>query len=161
MVTDAMMRWVIIIVALVLSCRPAAAEEKSSTTWPGLQLGNRTASGAALYTGSLFRMPVGGTVERYMLRSTTGSTPSTLSLNAARIYGFERFELSTLDCAIYGAGAATTLGMFFGAVGTTFGLFDEQTAWAIIGASALAGATYGVSVNANDSDYRIRYRWDP
>ncbi|MCZ6767382.1 MAG: hypothetical protein O7D32_10680 [bacterium] len=158
-----MIKWVVIIVALLLSGMPAGAEEKRPSAWPGLHLGNRTASGAAMYTGSLFGMPMGdvGILEGYLQRSAAGSAQSSLSLQAGRLYGFERFELSTLDCAIYGAGAATTMGMFLGAVGTTLGLFDEQTAWAIIGASALAGATYGVTVNANDSDYRIRYRWDP
>ncbi len=158
-----MIRRIVIIVVLLLSSAPAGAEEKSPSAWPGLHLGNRTASGAAMYAGSLFWMPVGGMgiLEGYLRSSATGPAQSSLSLQAARLYGLERFELSTLDCAIYGAGAATTMGMFLGAVGTTLGLFDEQTAWAIIGASVLAGATYGVTVNANDSDYRIRYRWDP
>jgi len=95
-----------------------------------------------------------------MLRSATGASPASISLSAERLYGYQRFELSTLDCAIYGAATTTTLAMIIGAMGTTFGLFDEQTAWAIIGASALAGGTYGATINANNSDYRIRYRWD-
>lgn len=156
-----MIKRIVIIVALLLSGRVAGAGEKSPSTWPGLQLGNRTASGAAMDTGSLFGMSRGGTgtLEWYLLRSATGSEPSSLFLHAERLYGLESFELSPFDRAIYGAGAVTTISMFLGAVGTTFGLFDEQTAWAIIGVSALAGATYGVSMN--DSDHRIRYRWDP
>jgi hypothetical protein len=41
-----------------------------------------------------------------------------------------------------GAGAATGLGMFLGAVGTTLGWFSEDTSWAFTGAMAAAGAIY-------------------
>ena len=41
-----------------------------------------------------------------------------------------------------GAGAATSLGMFLGAIGTTLGWFSEDTSWAITGAMAAAGAIY-------------------
>ena len=46
------------------------------------------------------------------------------------------------DAVLMGAGTGTTLGMFFGAVGTTLGWFDEDTSWAITGAMAAAGAIY-------------------
>ncbi|HKW13599.1 MAG TPA: hypothetical protein VJS69_03850 [Candidatus Krumholzibacteria bacterium] len=41
-----------------------------------------------------------------------------------------------------GAGAATSMAMFFGAVGTTLGWFSENTSWAITGAMATAGALW-------------------
>lgn len=41
-----------------------------------------------------------------------------------------------------GAGAATSMAMFLGAVGTTLGWFSENTSWAITGAMAAAGALY-------------------
>ncbi len=41
-----------------------------------------------------------------------------------------------------GAGAATSMAMFFGAVGTTLGWFSEDTSWAITGVMAAAGALY-------------------
>ena len=44
-----------------------------------------------------------------------------------------------------GAGAATSMAMFFGAVGTTLGWFSEDTSWAITGAMAAAGALYAGS----------------
>ena len=44
-----------------------------------------------------------------------------------------------------GAGAATSLGMFLGAIGTTLGWFNEDTSWAITGAMAAAGAIYAGS----------------
>ncbi len=44
-----------------------------------------------------------------------------------------------------GAGAATSLGMFLGAIGTTLGWFSEDTSWAITGAMAAAGAIYAGS----------------
>jgi hypothetical protein len=46
------------------------------------------------------------------------------------------------NAMLNGAGAATSLGMFLGAVGTTFGWFSEDTSWAITGAMAAAGALY-------------------
>ncbi|HEX6791417.1 MAG TPA: hypothetical protein VF247_08925 [Candidatus Krumholzibacteria bacterium] len=46
------------------------------------------------------------------------------------------------DAILTGAGAATSMGMFLGAVGTTLGWFDEDTSWAITGAMAAAGAIY-------------------
>jgi hypothetical protein len=46
------------------------------------------------------------------------------------------------DAFLRGAGAATSLGMFLGAIGTTMGWFDEDTSWAITGAMAAAGAIY-------------------
>jgi len=46
------------------------------------------------------------------------------------------------NAMLNGAGAATGLGMFLGAVGTTLGWFSENTSWAITGAMAAAGAIY-------------------
>lgn len=46
------------------------------------------------------------------------------------------------DAILTGAGAATSMGMFLGALATTLGWFDEDTSWAITGAMAAAGAIY-------------------
>ena len=58
-----------------------------------------------------------------------------------------------------GAGTAATVGMFLGAIGTTFGWFGEDTTWALVGAMAAAGALYG------DARYEPRphlgVTWDP
>ncbi len=50
-----------------------------------------------------------------------------------------------LDAMLFGAGTAGTLAMFVGALGTTLGAFDEDTAWILTGAAAGAGAIYGGS----------------
>jgi len=47
------------------------------------------------------------------------------------------------EAVMSGAGAAASLGMFVGAIGTTLGWFDEDTSWALTGALAAAGAFYG------------------
>ncbi len=46
------------------------------------------------------------------------------------------------NAMLNGAGAATSMAMFLGAVGTTLGWFSENTSWAITGAMAAAGAIY-------------------
>lgn len=46
------------------------------------------------------------------------------------------------NAMLSGAGAATSMAMFLGAVGTTLGWFSENTSWAITGAAAAAGALY-------------------
>lgn len=63
------------------------------------------------------------------------------------------------NAVLNGAGAATSMAMFLGAVGTTLGWFNENTSWAITGAMAAAGAIYagthyqvqpGLSFNWNE-----------
>jgi hypothetical protein len=49
------------------------------------------------------------------------------------------------NAMLKGAGAATSMAMFLGAVGTTLGWFSEDTSWAITGAMAAAGALYAGS----------------
>ncbi len=46
------------------------------------------------------------------------------------------------NAMLNGAGAATSMAMFLGAVGTTLGWFSEDTSWAITGAMAAVGAIY-------------------
>lgn len=61
------------------------------------------------------------------------------------------------DAFLRGAGAATSLGMFLGAVGTTLGWFDEDTSWAITGAMAAAGAIYsGVRYQPSP---KLEFQW--
>lgn len=49
------------------------------------------------------------------------------------------------NAMLNGAGTATSLGMFLGAVGTSLGWFGENTSWGITGAMAAAGALYAGS----------------
>ncbi len=84
-----------------------------------------------------------------------------MSLNTYAFYGFHPYELSRFDLAMTGAGAAATVGLFIGAVGTTTGLFEEDSAWYLVGAMTAIGAILGGTVGANSPEKRLRYRWEP
>lgn len=77
----------------------------------------------------------------------------TFSLNPLTIQPY--MPASRFDAAMLGAGTAGTLGMFIGALGNTFGLFDEKTAWMLTGALAAGGALYG------GANYEVRARLRP
>lgn len=78
----------------------------------------------------------------FALRDTVGPRPAGY-LAVALSPGPQWYPApSRFDAILGGAGAATSLGMFIGAVGTTLGWFDEDTSWAITGAMAAAGAIY-------------------
>jgi hypothetical protein len=79
----------------------------------------------------------------YMLRDRVGSPhPGYLAVTLS-LHDLEWYAPPTrFDAILGGAGAATSLGMFLGAVGTTLGWFSEDTSWAITGAMAAAGAIY-------------------
>lgn len=49
------------------------------------------------------------------------------------------------DAVLQGVGTGGTLGLFVGALGTTFGLFDDKAAWIVAGSLAATGAIYGNS----------------
>jgi hypothetical protein len=114
------------ILALLLATVPAAAGEPDSTTVapgsaPGLQY----------------------SFDDFVLRDGAGSPHAgylAVTLNTG--LGTWYTPPTRFDAILSGAGAATSLAMFFGAVGTTLGWFDEDTSWAITGAMAAAGAIY-------------------
>jgi hypothetical protein len=84
-----------------------------------------------------------------------------LSMTSDPLYGIHRHELTIADGALRGAGMGSTLGMFLGAIGSTFGAWDERTAWIMTGAFAATGALMGgVKVETDDS-WRYELRWDP
>lgn len=83
-----------------------------------------------------------------------------LSLAADPRYGLHRHELSIAEGALKGAQIGTTVGMFIGALGNTFGAWDERTAWLMTGVlAATAGALGGAAVEYGD-DWRYELRWD-
>jgi hypothetical protein len=78
----------------------------------------------------------------YMLRDRPGS-PTAGYLAVTMLRDMQWYAPPTrFEAMLGGAGAATSLGMFLGAVGTTLGWFSEDTSWAITGAMAAAGALY-------------------
>lgn len=89
-------------------------------------------------------------------------SPSYFSLTAhpLRFYGLEQYELTPLDCAILGVDEGLRMGLLIGALGTTTGLFDENSAWYIAGAMTALGAFFGLRSSAKDPTLRIRYRWE-
>jgi hypothetical protein len=103
------------------------------------------------------RMSSGG------LRFADGQTglDGFLATYPLRFYGMERYEMSHLEMALEGIGPAMTMGMLLGAVGTTTGMFDEDSAWYLAGGMAALGALMGVRKGATDPSWRIRYRWTP
>ena len=78
----------------------------------------------------------------FLLRDRTAAPQGYLavSLGAREMQWYQ--PPTRFDAVLTGAGAATSLGMFLGAVGTTLGWFSEDTSWAITGAMAAAGALY-------------------
>ncbi len=88
--------------------------------------------------------PAGLSLPPHFLRDRydgPGTGYLTLSLNPADMQWY--VPPTRLDATLQGAGTAGTLGMFVGALGNTFGLFDEKTTWIIAGSLAAAGAVYG------------------
>lgn len=120
-----------LLLALLLAAHPAAAAGSDSTTvapdfhtpgaTPGLQ-----------YSFADFALRDGAGIP------SAGYLAVTLNTGMNGWY----VPPTRFDAILTGAGAATSLGMFLGAVGTTLGWFDEDTSWAITGAMAAAGAIY-------------------
>jgi hypothetical protein len=62
------------------------------------------------------------------------------------------------NAMLNGAGAATSMAMFLGAIGTTLGWFSEDASWAITGAMAAAGAIYaGTHFQAQPT---LKFNWN-
>ncbi len=79
-----------------------------------------------------------------------------------RLFGPRRIELSRLDYALHGAGAAANTAMFIGAMANSAGLWDERTSWYIVGAAATLGAVLGGTVAVpEEPGARVRFEWEP
>jgi hypothetical protein len=65
----------------------------------------------------------------------------TFTLNPLTIQPYA--PTTRFDAMLFGAGTAGTVGMVIGALGETFGLFDEETTWLITGTLAAGAAAYG------------------
>jgi len=109
---------------------------------------------SARYTG-----PGENFLQDYMRQSAERAfADENLAMFSQRFYGIESYQVSSLDLALEGMGAGATLGLFTGAVANTFGLWNEDTSWYVMGAAAALGAFLGVS-GKNDPEKRTRYRW--
>ena len=94
----------------------------------------------------------------FTLRDGAGSPAAgylAVSLNPGFMQWYE--PPTRFDAVLTGLGAAGSLGMFVGAVGTTLGWFDEDTSWAITGAMAAVGAIYaGTRYQPSSS---LKFNW--
>ena len=95
----------------------------------------------------------------FMLRDRVAPPQGYLSVSLD-ISGLQWYAPPTrFQSVMNGAGAAASLGMFVGAIGTTLGWFGEDETWAMVGAMAAAGMLYG---NARyEAHPRLGISWDP
>jgi hypothetical protein len=97
----------------------------------------------------------------YYGRSEVGIPPGTyLATYNARLYGLEVYEMSRMDLALEGLGMGASMGLFAGALAQSFGAWDEDKTWLLVGAMSALGAVWGAK-NADDPGTRIRVRWEP
>lgn len=82
-----------------------------------------------------------------------------LAAYTARWYGYQVKEMSVTDLALEGVGAGATMGMLVGALGQTFGWWDEDKTWMLVGAMSALGAAYTTS-KIDDPSWRFRLQWE-
>ena len=149
-----------LIISIVVLSTPVA------TTAQGLldfQLDNRAPERTSLDNRDLLRRggSAPGLLQNYFTRQLTGKTTGMyLSTNTARFYGYHQVELTRLGTMVKGAETAASMALFLGAVGNTFGLFDEKTSWWMMGGAAALGALYGGTAGYEDPGWRYQIRWD-
>lgn len=107
-------------------------------------------------SGSLLFLP-----DHFYRMSTTLTFSMRPHMSADRLYGFERYKASPLECAYQGAGMGMTLGMAAGAFGMMAGAWDERETWYIAGAMAALGSLYGGIFKADDPKWNLRIRVEP
>lgn len=105
--------------------------------------------------------PTAGYLENYFQRALADPDYElNLAMNAYRMYGLERYELTRMESVLYGADRAAMVGLFAAAVGQFAGLWDERTSLYMTGAAAALGAAWGGTLGHGDDDWRIRFRWE-
>ncbi len=92
-------------------------------------------------------------------KNTAQALSGYLTVNAFSIGHFEQVELNRFQCAIQLGDVGLTCGLAAGAAGMAAGAWDEDTAWLIAGAAALASALIGGTVKADDPKFRVQLRW--
>lgn len=153
-----MKAWRVIIgfVLLWAAPSPVAAQQ-----FPALQIKLENYLRAAAYEGDAAPIIVPYPPESFAAPGTAAADGGTLITYHARFLGLEPYELTRFDTALEGAGRGMTLGLLAGAIGTTTGMFGEDTAWYVAGGMAALGALFGGTYGAPDPAHRIRYRWMP
>jgi hypothetical protein len=78
-------------------------------------------------------------------------------LPAARFCNLERYELSSAELALQGLGMGTSMGLCAGALGSSFGLWDDDKSLLMMGALSALGVVW-TTTKADDSSWGCRYR---
>lgn len=94
--------------------------------------------------------PVGG------IRTVDGLP---LSRQQAFLYGIRRVELNRGQTAMKGADLAGKMGLFAGAMASSFGWMSESEALWLAGGAAALGAVYGAAVGYESTAFREEWRW--
>lgn len=82
-----------------------------------------------------------------------------LSQQQAFLYGVRRFELNRGQTALKGADLAGKMGLFAGAMASSFGWLSESEALWLAGGAAALGAAYGAAVGYESTAFREEWRW--
>lgn len=97
-------------------------------------------------------------LRNYLLNNSTSSQDhADLKSHAAGFCGLERYELSPADLAFQGLGMGASMGLCAGAIGSSFGWWDEDKALLMTGAMSALGALW-TATKADDPSWRYRYR---
>ena len=152
-----MVRISVATVLLLSTVLPAPIGAQSLVTSKNVEFSiqNQLLRGAVLqndYTPSDF-------LRDYRITADADIPADYLAAYSARWYGLQVEELSRADLALEGAGTGATMGMLVGALGQTFGLWDEERTWIMVGAMSALGAAWSAS-KVDDPSWRYRLRWE-
>ena len=155
-----------VVVAVLAACCAAAqvhAQSLVKTTKLELRLQNR------LYEGAMYRAGESSSarglndysLQNYFHNTAVSSHPdASLSATANRLCGFRTYELTRMGCALKGAEAGATLGLFVGALGNTTGMWNERNSWFLVGAATALGAILGGTAGADSPKWRVHVTID-
>ena len=82
-----------------------------------------------------------------------------LSSEQAFLYGVRKFELNRGQTALKGADLAGSIGLFAGAMASSFGWMSESDAAWLAGGAAALGAVYGAVAGYESTAWREEWRW--
>ena len=82
-----------------------------------------------------------------------------LSQQQAFLYGVRKFELNRGQTALKGAALTGKMGLFAGAMASSFGWLSESEALWLAGGVAALGAAYGAAVGYESTAFREEWRW--
>ena len=111
------------------------------------------------YPGAPSRIGPGGGLTYYPSGGVRTVDGLGLSQQQAFLYGVRRFELNRRQTALKGADLAGSLGLFAGAMASSFGWLSESEGLWLAGGAAALGAAYGAVVGYESTAFREEWRW--